>query len=320
MCVTTNNRTVGHRVGVHAKVLLMGLCIAVFSGPVQCQGKTAGAIVAVDVAPAAHEVTIRSDRPMTAPKGVVLHRPNRLAMDFDSSRIGPVPGKIKVEKAAVREIRLGCTDAKARVVIDFGENPVPPHTIIPRGKQVIVRFEKVAHEAGPPSKVRPEENGLNSAAKPRQVHMGKKETTQAGDRGGKNPANGVAARMSAHQSRAIIAPQAPAKSKACLKVKEAGASSDIVFLELEDDKDPDRKYRVVLEVDPARLRLVKGSMTDNHGKLNSFQFAPDEASRRLSQKQPGVAPYAKSSEGITSGPSAPDKKTSLKWGAVRTKL
>ena len=100
MCVTTNNRTVGHRVGVHAKVLLMGLCIAVFSGPVQCQGKTAGAIVAVDVAPAAHEVTIRSDRPMTAPKGVVLHRPNRLAMDFDSSRIGPVPGKIKVEKAA----------------------------------------------------------------------------------------------------------------------------------------------------------------------------------------------------------------------------
>ena len=45
-------------------------------------------------------------------------------------------------------------------------------------------------------------------------------------------------------------------------------------------------------------------MTDNHGKLNSFQFAPDDkASRRLSQKQPGVAPYAKSSEGITSGPS-----------------
>ena len=65
--------------------------------------------------------------------------------------------------------------------------------------------------------------------------------------------------MSAHQSRAIIAPQAPAKSKACLKVKEAGASSDIVFLELEDDKDPDCRYRVVLEVDPLAFGWSRGA-------------------------------------------------------------
>ena len=61
----------------------------------------------------------------------VIGRPNRLVMDFENMTVGKVPREIKGDRREIYEIRVGNHKSRARLVVDFQNNPVPAYQIRP---------------------------------------------------------------------------------------------------------------------------------------------------------------------------------------------
>ncbi len=430
--------------GLSVKVLAMVLCLGLLTEPNACRCGKPTDILGIDVAPDLRRITVRADGPPAKPKAFVLPRPNRLVMDFESCKLGPVVGKIRVDREPIREIRLGSTDAKVRVVVDFGEHPVPPHTVNLEGNHVVVLLGRTKEGSGsvtrppvkertpkPASVAKPASPDMTKELRPKPVTVPKPVSTQVADEHrpvapGK-PVSAVAAKEHRPKPASVAKPASPdmtkelrpkpaavpkpvptqvadehrpvapgkpvsavapkehrpkpasvakpaspdmtkelkskpaavpkpvstqvadehrpvapgkpvsavapkdhgpksdeaAKSAAPetsntsvkgetpqthasgLAVREAGAAQDLVYLKLSDHKNPLRSYRVVLEVDPKRLRLVKGSMSDDRGKLNSFRFEAEGPEHSPA----GQAPIEQgtetgSAQGSTKGPKA----------------
>jgi type IV pilus assembly protein PilQ len=76
------------------------------------------------------------------PLARVIGKPNRLVIDFEGARMGKVPSKIKVRNGTVHELRVGKSQNRTRVVVDFQNRPVPAFTIKPYKKRIAVLFGK----------------------------------------------------------------------------------------------------------------------------------------------------------------------------------
>ncbi len=159
----------------HCKGPLFALVLALcFWGNAQAQ-ETAH-ITDVRLAGDLRTVTVQLDATPGKRSAFVLDKPSRLVVDIESAGLGKVPGKINVGRGGVNEIRIGAVNSKARVVVDFGDNPAPPFAVDSVGSQIIVSMGAVSQGTAavsePPkptpvqrAAVRPERPKYNSSPK-----------------------------------------------------------------------------------------------------------------------------------------------------------
>jgi type IV pilus assembly protein PilQ len=72
---------------------------------------------------------------------LLMTKPNRLVVNFASTDVEKIRGKIKSSESGLNEIRIGGENSTAKVVMDFGDNPIPAYTIKREKAQALVVFD-----------------------------------------------------------------------------------------------------------------------------------------------------------------------------------
>ena len=116
-----------HRYAFAGLIFLMCLVVP---GPLWALPE--GNIVGVKVSQDAKHIVIRHKGVADRYSAFAIGNPNRLVIDFQETGLVNVPGKIRVGKNSIKEIRLGYSGSRSRVVVDFGGSPVPPYRLHPR--------------------------------------------------------------------------------------------------------------------------------------------------------------------------------------------
>ncbi len=232
------------KVAVQAIVVLFS--VAVFTlehAPAQVEHEGAN-IIGVHPSNDLKQIKIKFNGKAARPVAYVVERPYRLVMDFESTGLGRVPAKMTMNRGLLREIRTGSNSTRARVVLDFGENPVPPFNVSKQNELVILNLGKSdqsAEKSKPPSE--------KSTAAPRPpLGRSSSDAVPLEERRSEN--------MDSH-----------------FLVKGAGVSQDLVFVELSDRKDPKRSYRIVLDFNYEDLQLRTATFSDAVGNVKRFDMA-----------------------------------------------
>jgi len=243
-------------------------------------------ITSVQVAPDFSHISIHSNGPLGKHSAFVIDRPYRLVIDFESTAIGNTKSKVRVDRGPLIEIRLGYNKGRARVVIDFGEHPVPPFNIDRKGDAFVVSLGQ--------THLIPEERGAS-----RQEPSLKKQPHRSPEM----PAQAVKS-----LSKPTTAPQPKAEPEShpaslsrfqqhgddsAITVKDAGIKSNLVFVELVHKGDPRISYRLIVDLDIEDLNIRSASMSDAKGNLKKFQISKTET-EKLTQ--------SRSESGATTGP------------------
>jgi len=228
-------------------------------------------ITAVQVAPDYSSITIRSEGPLGKHSAFVIDRPFRLVVDFEATGLGKLQGKIKVDKGPMNEIRMGYHNNRARVVVDFGDNPAPPYQIERRDNLVVIAFGRAQ---GTPPRTRSTTAKTQTVPKPPPV-----------------PAQDLPSHPDPSRSEASPAQPAPAQTRpegvpsqtprpdtddSTVSVKDAGVRNNLVFVELVNRKDPKLTYRLIVDLDMDDLSIRSASLSDSKGKLKKFEFLKSE--------------------------------------------
>lgn len=263
-------------------------------------GQEFGTIAAVNLTPDNKRVIIKTDGQVGTHSAFVIERPCRLVIDFESTGLGAVARRIKVGRDPIEEIRLGNTDSRARVVVDFGDRPVPTFRIDRMNNGIVVMLgESIVQSAAGSAK--PKLAAFQTVAQPLPVRA---------------PGAGV--------------PKSPA---AGLSVNKAGVTDGLVVVELADGKNSKGKYRLVVDLDTKGMLVRNATLSDARGALKRFDLverpsdstaeasarsirsAADEDDRdpgNLGPKPPGAAKYK---WGLPSAQSrhtsAPDKRAGM---------
>jgi hypothetical protein len=236
-------------------------------------------ITAVQVAPDLKQISIKCDGPVGRHSAFVIQKPYRLVLDLDATGLGKIPAKINVGRTPLNEIRLGYANSRARVVMDFGDNPVPSFKVDKQSNGILVSLGVKAGAWQP----RP-------AAKPAAQLQ-------------RNPV----------QPKAVAPAPAPQKADTSqISVKTAGVTDDLIFVELASKKDPKRTYRVVIDLDIEELQVRQATVSDAQGRLKSFDLASSKPGNEIAVPsiRPSVGP--RRTAGPTAAPSQDHPK--FKWG------
>jgi hypothetical protein len=210
------------------------------------------------------QIKIKFSGRTTSPIAYVVERPYRLIMDFKSTGLGHVPAKTTINRGPIREIRTGAHSSRARVVVDFGENPAPPFNVSRQGDLVILTLGK-NHPSAEKTKSDPGKRAVApqpapAGASPAPAPSDHRRSENAGSR---------------------------------FSVKGAGLSDDLIFVELADRKDPTRAYRLVMDFDYDSLQLRTATFSDAFGNVKRFDMAQNSTSGEapvLGSKHPSTSP------------------------------
>ncbi len=240
-----------------------------------------GHISGVHLTPNGKQVVIKCDARPGPHTDFVIGSPNRLVIDFEGAGLVRAPRKIRVNRAGVREIRLGHFGSRARVVIDFGANPVPRYELRLGEKSVVVSLAGNAGSLGPERR----------RIKPK--------------------------RLSRTRHKPRISHKAPAKRKGkteALSIKSARVTDGLVVVELADRNDPRKHCRVVLDVDPGHLQVRRATLSDAKGNLRSFNLSKPgrdgDGSATVPQEKGGPRRQAEE---------LPGHEKKFEWGMPRVK-
>jgi AMIN domain len=236
-------------------------------------------ITSVQVAPDLKQISIKCDGPVGRHSAFVIQKPYRLVLDVDATGLGKIPTKINVGRSPLNEIRLGYANSRARVVMDFGDNPVPSFKVDKQSNSILVSLGVKAGAWQPRPAAKPAAQLQKSPVQPKAVA----------------PAP---------------APQKADSSK--VSVKTAGVTDDLIFVELASKKDPKLTYRVVIDVDVEALKVKQATVSDAQGRLKSFDLASSKSGNESSSPsiKPSVGP--RRTAGPTAAPSVDHPK--FKWG------
>jgi hypothetical protein len=277
--------------------VLVSLLLCICGWPDAAAGQ--GSITAVQVMPNARGIIIRSDSSLGRHSTSVFQNPSRLAIDFETTKLGKVPARIRVNEGGIQEVRLGYSNSRARVVMDFGNGPVPKFKIEQGHSMMVVALDKSA-PANNPDKIT---SAADEASPPPEAFRAPAATPHPA----RSPVPGHAV-----VAQGSVSPKQVNSSAAV--VKTSGARDNHVFVELADRKNPKRKCRVVIEIDPHSFNVQKVTLSDVEGNLRLFQAAEGEVS--------GGAPVVSHRAGtgprrmphVASSAPSPVKKR-LQWGA-----
>ena len=138
----TNNRT-----------WMISAFIGLLLGSISCcsEARASGEITEINVTPDCKRISVRADGQIGRHTVFALENPNRLVLDIEDtgvSRESAISGTI----AAGLEIRAARKGSGARVVMNFGNRPVPEHRVRTVGNYLLLFMEGWAVPAGASSR------------------------------------------------------------------------------------------------------------------------------------------------------------------------
>lgn len=260
---------------------LASLLLVAAYGPVRAAGSAN--ITSVNVSPDLKQISIGCDGPIGKHSAFVIPKPHRLVVDIESTGLGKVPARINVGRQPLNEIRVGYANSRARVVVDFGDHPVPPFRIEKQSNAILVNLGNTASAL-------PAGAGYNPLPKPApQVQT-----------------------VTVQPKAVASSPSTPKVESSAVTVKSAGVKDGQVFVELVNKKDLKRTYRLVVDLDVEELQVRQVSVSDAQGHLKHFDLASSKSGNEASVPsiKSGVGPRR------TAGPTAspPGGHPKFKWG------
>lgn len=308
------------------------LCLAVLGSFGKIASANAPEITAVQVAPDVSSVIIKSDGPLGKHSSFVIDKPFRLVIDFEDTSVGKLQGKIRVDRGAISEIRLGYHNNRARVVFDFGENPVPAYQIEKKGDLCVValgRSQAVLDPRRPkpppitrPVSKKPETplverpSRREESVPPDRVpvkqdsHRGttpsvREESTQP-DRPKYGSGISEAARpLTGSGSSEAGSRTSAEKQPLSLTVSTAEMKNNLLIVELLDRKDPKITFRIVLDLDMEELMVRGALLTDARGNLKKFELTRTDPQSRGGNSKDSRMSFGPRKNSLTSGNSVP---------------
>ncbi len=196
-----------------------------------------GMITGVRLAPDLNHLVIQHNGRIGSYATFVMGHPYRLVLDVRSTCLAKIPPKIKVDRAPIDEIRLGYANSRVRVVVDFGDNPVPPFQI-----------ERGAREI--------------------RLNMGKRLALGI-ERSSKSEKRKVTA---SSWARAASCTDSSPKATAAMRIKSARVDDNRVLLELADPQKPGKAYLVTVETNTREFKMRSATLRDPHGTVQRFDL------------------------------------------------
>ncbi|MBM3299368.1 MAG: AMIN domain-containing protein [Deltaproteobacteria bacterium] len=223
----------------HSQLLLavlIGIWLAASAVCGYAQEGGSGIITGVTISPDGKKVVIKYHGQIGKHAAFVMAQPFRLVVDFHSADLGQVSRKISVNRDPIREIRLGQDQSRARVVVDFGSNPVPPFQVgrMDNALSVVFGDPETRRAVGPGLE------GITRAPPRNQASVPSPARTSAQSHG------------------------------SAMVVKKAGVQGSLVVVDLESSKDPGQQYRLTMDVDLDRLVLKNATAGNSEGALRRF--------------------------------------------------
>jgi len=259
-------------------------CILMIAGQAYC-GIPAeeGAITGVTLTRDLNHVVIQHNGRIGNYSTCVLGNPFRLVLDVGSTHLAQIPAKIKVDRSPISEIRLGYANSRSRVVVDFGDNPVPPFTI-ERGARDIT------------------------------LKMGKRLALGA-DRGGKPEKHQEKESPWAKAAASTVAPKKPGSA---IRVKATHVDDNRVVVDVADTRDPSKTYLLAVELDRQDLSVQGATLSDARGIVKRFVLAKVEDGIS-GVKVETVARSARADTAEDKGTDSRAGQTKFKWGVQSAK-
>jgi len=217
-----------------AGALAVGLVLS--SAQVYATEGSVGKITAVDLAPDGKRISVTLQGPVGRHVAFVIEQPHRLVIDFANASLGQVARRIPGQLSALKEIRVGENEYRARLVADFGSRPVPPFRINRIGDRVFVALQKGA------------------------------ETEEAWRQGNDTPS--VMPKAPASPSARPLNQQA----KPSVVVRKASVQGHLITLDLASPRPGGPRYKLVLDCDPDDLSVLNVAVSDASGSVKRFEL------------------------------------------------
>ncbi len=261
----------------HSAPALACLLLMVNCGP--AWGAESANITSVQVAPDLGQISIGCDGPVGKLSAFVIQKPYRLVLDLESTGLGKIPPKINVGRNPLNEIRVGYDNSRARVVVDFGDHPVPSFKIDRQNNSILVSLGVKAGAWQPRPAPKPAAKLQKDPVQPKAVASG---------------------------------PETQKADSSKVSVKTAGVTDDLIYVELAHKNDPKRTYRLVIDLDVEQLQVRQATVSDAQGHLKRFDIVSGHPGNESSSPsiRPSVGPSR--TAGPTAAPSADHPK--FKWG------
>lgn len=242
-----------------------------------------GVITGVKVASDLTKIVIKSQGDVGKHAAFVLNGPHRLVVDVADASAAHTRRRIRVDREPIREIRVGESPSRVRVVVDFGSNPVPPFKIQRMSDSILVML----------GKPRISSPSAASSANASPARRSKSLLTRRAERGSRNTCD----------------------SK--MLVKRSGVKGNLVFVELVCPRDPRKEYRIVVDLDFDAVRVRNASVSDATGNVKRF----DLVDASLSQERDGETVGTRAGprkQGERLAPGSP-RRPKFKWGLPTVK-
>jgi hypothetical protein len=254
-------------------------CLLLLANYCPARAAESATITAVQVAPDLKQISIKCDGPVGKHSAFVIQKPYRLVLDMESTGLGKIPTKINVGGNPLNEIRLGYANSRARVVMDFGDHPVPSFKVDKQSNGILVSLGVKAGAWQPRPAAKPAAQLQKAPVQPKAV---------------------------------TAAPLTQKTDSSKVSVKTAGVTDELIFVELASKKDPKRTYRVVIDLDVDELQVRQATVSDAQGHVKRFDLASSKPGNETAVPsiRPSVGP--RRTAGSTSAPSMDPPK--FKWG------
>jgi hypothetical protein len=188
------------------------------------QSFAAGEVSDITVTPDGRRVAIKSESRMGSYTEQVVTNPSRLVIDIAETGMSQLPRISGLARDSSLNIRTAKTASGARVVLDFGSQPVPDHKIVKMSNYLLVFLgQGSVQEDGQP--------------RPRPERVKPKETASAP----------TAPSVRAQRPKRLPAAAAPNASD--LSIQSAEIIDGLIVLKVASKTNPAMVYRVDLGVD-----------------------------------------------------------------------
>lgn len=259
---------------IFLSILSMGAIISMFCGACLAQEGASGAISSVRISPDMRQVVVRADGVLGKHTAFAFEKPYRLVVDFDSTTLGRISNKIKLDRPPIGEIRLGKLENRARLVIDFGDYPVPAYAIerhenmavIALGETTMPKTERQVENLQETEKKQPKRPIVNSQPAPLK----------------KEPKRTVEPVPAPTPIRNPVASSQPKPTRETGPkehvVKKVLLSNDLLLVELADPQNPALSYHLALDIDMKDHTLRGASISGLNGEVKRFEISevPDD--------------------------------------------
>ncbi|MCA1960518.1 MAG: AMIN domain-containing protein [Desulfomonile sp.] len=123
-------------VRISGYLCLAGLLAAIFWS--SATAAPPGKITGVSLDSGGKQIFISCQGSVGRHQARVIGQPNRIVVDFDGMDVAGVPPSVKAAGGAVQEVRVGKFQGRARVVADFGGQPVPAFKVVRDNDRVAI--------------------------------------------------------------------------------------------------------------------------------------------------------------------------------------